>query len=142
MLSRTTNRYLEELAELNPDSPVTQKQLHHVLKSFHRTRWIIVDCWIVLFTAIVLFGQLQVRDVTEQNKKAISAKASVDSLQRTNCGLRKFLATAEVARINTANSTEGVIRAQNLAAAQGYYSIATIFTNEKCSEKLPVPPKK
>src|SRR5512146_2959649 len=104
----------------------------------HSLRLRMLQAWIVIFTIVVI---LLYRDNRHQIQALKEQRATAAQLQSTNCGLRKFLITAEKARISSGLSEEGVRRAKDLAAAQGYYKLAQFFTNGRCAGKAPVPPK-
>lgn len=134
MLSDEQKEYLEQLREANSDSPVTVGQLDACLTHFNRVRWLIVDAWIIIFTLLTVWAITSLRAST----------ASVSQLQRTNCGVEKFLVTAEQARINTAKASKGDVRTQNLIAANGYYNLALLFASADghCAVRIPTPPTK
>jgi hypothetical protein len=87
------------------------------VRPIHPWRWKGIYVWIILFTAAaILFGhilQQQVQDVK-------NTKASIVSLQSTNCRQRNFLVAAHNARVRSANSETGAIRQADLDAAKSY----------------------
>lgn len=110
--------------------------LHHT--SLHPARWTAVGVWIALFSVVVIW-------IVGSNRHQISqlreAKASVVQLEKTNCGLKKFLLNARNARLKTSYNEEGKQKKNDTDAAAGYQKLADGFTavGEGC--KLPPLPK-
>lgn len=84
----------------------------------HPLRWRALAVWIILFTSITFYALQQIRNQS----------ATLHQLQKTNCGLRNFLLTAEKARLNTASHETGIKKQQDLDAADGYGRLAANFT--------------
>lgn len=92
--------------------------------------------WIIVFSLAVAWEFSSLRHNT----------ASVHELQRTNCGLRKFLTQAEVSRIKNAYHETGSKQKIDIQAAQAYDTLAKSFgaVGAKCTIPVipPLPPLK
>lgn len=89
----------------------------HQIQPIHPWRWRALTTWIIIFTAVaIIFGSIlqnQVQDVK-------TTKASIVSLQHTNCRQRNFLVAAYNIRTTSADHETGVKRSADLAAAKSY----------------------
>lgn len=103
----------------------------------HPWRWRFVAVWIVIFTIATGYA---IRSNRENINELKDAKASVQALQRTNCGLRNFLLTAKQAREKAAQTSTGQIRLDNLQAAAGYKNLLKPFHGRLAVGACPNPP--
>jgi hypothetical protein len=89
--------------------------------------------WVVIFTVLVFWA-------VRQNREAVNAinhdKASIVSLEKTNCALKEFLAAAEAARLHTAGHESGSQKQSDLRAARGYHKLAQLFPQDGCQHAL------
>lgn len=104
-------------------------------RPIHPWRWRFLAVWILIFTALVFIA-------IRQNRSAISQlnanKASLVSLQKTNCALRSFLHAAYAVRIKTAHDKKADSKTRVAAreAAQGYFRLYVLFPKDGCTGVL------
>jgi hypothetical protein len=89
-----------------------------------------------VITGFLILFAIYVGALTNSNRHSISElkknKASIASLQRTNCGLRSFLLKARTARLRTAQNEQGDAKQRDIAAAKSYDVILLIYTKDNC----------
>lgn len=91
----------------------------------HPNRWRALLLWIIAFTAITFWLIGDNRHAIDDLKKA---KASIHSLQNTNCRQRNFLVAAHNVRMAAANAETGRARQTDLAAATAYRALIQGYT--------------
>lgn len=115
-----------------------------------RARWgrRLFVAWLVVFSLLVMYSIRANRDNTNESNALVrensrriaeikQSKAAVSALQRTNCGLLKFLVTARKARWQ---SYEASHRSDDLRAVMGYEKLAEPFvTDRHATGKCPIP---
>lgn len=99
----------------------------------HPWRWRFLWLWMLVFTIIVFLGIRQNRSAVHDLRES---KASIVSLERTNCALRSFLFTAFKTRKAQALKEENPRHASDIAAARGYYKLYILFQKDGCSAVL------
>ena len=104
--------------------------------------------WIILFSALVIYAIRNNRTNTNESSELVrenaariaeirTSKATVAALQRTNCGLLKFLLTARKARWDAYKHDGGE---DDLQAVQGYEKLAEPFLTDQASTgNCPIP---
>lgn len=121
--------------------------LHPAPNEIHPWRWRALGVWIVIFTVIVIWS-IHTSNNTSSNANRLAktnseiildlkhTKASVVSLEKTNCSLKVFLLTARKTRYDAAvrESKLGDIKAagQDQQAADGYKQLADRFNTDNC----------
>jgi hypothetical protein len=95
-------------------------------EAIHPWRWRALIVWIIAFSIIVGW---QVRENRGQISDLESQRVSLSDLQLTNCGLKKFLLQARLARINAAVNAplSSEARRNNIEAARGYDRLVRTF---------------
>lgn len=84
----------------------------------------VIIIWIVIFTFAVGYSIHNSRESVDSIR---NNKASLVALQKTNCGLKKFLLTAYKARLDDAKVSKGDRQKSDLDAAKGYLGLASSF---------------
>lgn len=94
----------------------------------HPWRWRMLTLWIIIFSVVV---GIETQDNRSSIRELKETKANIQSLQATNCGLKKFLLTAKRARTDAASTEKNkVVRKADLEAAKGYAQLLKPFTPE------------
>lgn len=97
------------------------------LAPIHPWRWRGLVLWIILFTALTFWA---IRGLEHQS-------ATVTELQRTNCGLEKFILQARVTRWQAYVEKQDVA---DLSAVVGYERLAAPFVhNHEATGNCPIP---
>lgn len=89
----------------------------------------ILTVWIVIFTVVIFWS---IRTQRHSIHQLQDDKANISSLERTNCGLRAFLKTAQVARLQEAKHATGAEKTSDLQAAKGYGQLLENFPEDHC----------
>jgi hypothetical protein len=120
-----TDEYTEDLTRENP----------HLQRPIHPWRWRFIALWIIVFTALVFWAIRENRSAIDQLNEN---KASIISLERTNCALRSFLHSAYTVRVKTAHDQKADPKAREAAreAALGYYRLFVLFPKDGCVNVL------
>lgn len=131
------------------------------MKEVHIKRWELAVAFVSITVAFVI-GLVVIKDLNDQNHRAIAkidrlaisnehaitridkilhdlnkTKASIHSLERTNCGLRQTLRAARKARIVAASHEKGAQRHADLTAVKSYNTLLKLFPPDNCRSILP-----
>lgn len=102
-------------------------------RPIHPWRWRFIALWIIIFSVLVFWALRSNRSaITEINRD----KASIASLERTNCALKEFLQQAEATRLHVASREKGRQRVLDLRAARGYRRLGHLFPQDGCQRTL------
>ena len=119
-------------------------------EALHVWRWRALMAWIVIFTGVTIFvlsksnhavsqsqtAASQANQISKENTELIKelavAKANVQSLQRTNCGLEIFLLTARKARYESTLHEVGPKKDLDRQAVNSYKVLAKKFHTSIC----------
>lgn len=97
--------------------------------------------WMILFTLATGFAIRKARETSDENRdliiKVSEQTASVKQLQKTNCGLEKFLLTARRARYDSAQEKTGAEKDSDMAAVAGYKNLALQFATADDACEIP-----
>jgi hypothetical protein len=96
----------------------------------HPRRWKFITAWIILVFFAIRGNRVAISNVSH-------TKASVHSLEQTNCALRQFLFSAYTARHKQAlDDVNPTRRKIDEATAVGYKKLYELFPPDNCSKAI------